>query len=681
MHTTDMHISGSVLGRLAALVMLLALSVSSTAAERIALVIGNETYAERPLENPVNDAEAMSAKLEGLGFEVTTLKNATLTEMRIAVKRFGRLARQGQSTDAVVFFAGHGAQLYGANYLMPVNAQMGNEDEMTGSALELGTILRAIEGRQNGVNIVILDACRDNPLAALTRGGSRGLAPVKPAETGTLILFAARPGQTALDGETGKNGVFTSAILEALDKPGLDEDDFFELVSATVERRTSKKQIPWTEGRISGDFVFNLNAPAVVNVNPAPASPVAPRSDREVVFWETVRDSEDEALYLAYLEQYPRGDFVAIARIKLKRLVIARLKPEKLKKAETAQREPKAPQATSIAPQPATPAPDTKQARIESLLADAEKDLKSLRLTSPTNNNAVAKYKEVLELEPGNTNANQGLDRVVDRYVALAKQRADQGQAAAALRYLERAEDVKPGDAEVAEVRRRVSGSEPKPQAQRIRGADFEKGVAAYDNGDYAIALREWTPLAKQGHARAQAGLGVMYEEGQGVPQDYKTAVKWYTLAAEQGDTYAQTNLGHMYDNGDGVPQDYKTAVKWYTLAAEQGDADAQYNLGFMFDEGKGVPENDKTAVKWWTLAAKQGNADAQFNLGLMYATGQGVVQDNVYAHMWWSIAASSGDKDAIENRDEVAGEMTPSQLEKAQDLARECVRKKYKDC
>ena len=100
-----------------------------------------------------------------------------------------------------------------------------------------------------------------------------------------------------------------------------------------------------------------------------------------------------------------------------------------------------------------------------------------------------------------------------------------------------------------------------------------------------------------------------------------------------------------------------------------------------MYEEGKGVPENDKTAVKWYALAAEQGNADAQVNLGFMYATGQGVVQDNVYAHMWWSIAALSGDKDAIENRDEVAGEMTPSQLEKAQDLARECARKKYEDC
>jgi len=106
--------------------------------------------------------------------------------------------------------------------------------------------------------------------------------------------------------------------------------------------------------------------------------------------------------------------------------------------------------------------------------------------------------------------------------------------------------------------------------------ADFQKGLTAYESGDYATALREWKLLAKQGNAVAQFNLGVMYYNGQGVPQDDKTAVKWYRLAAEQGYADAQGNLGQMYRKGEGVPQDYKTAVKWYRLAAEQGDADAQ---------------------------------------------------------------------------------------------------------
>jgi hypothetical protein len=176
--------------------------------------------------------------------------------------------------------------------------------------------------------------------------------------------------------------------------------------------------------------------------------------------------------------------------------------------------------------------------------------------------------------------------------------------------------------------------------------ADYQKGFAAYANGDHATALREWKPLAEQGNASAQSNLGVMYERGQGVPQDDKTAVKWYRLATEQGNASAQYNLGLMYRRGQGVPQDYKTAVKWYTLAAEQG------------------------------------NANAQSNLGVMYEKGRGVIQDYVRAHMWFNIAASSGEsKNASKNRDIVAERMNSNQIETAQRLARECVRKKYKGC
>ena len=174
---------------------------------------------------------------------------------------------------------------------------------------------------------------------------------------------------------------------------------------------------------------------------------------------------------------------------------------------------------------------------------------------------------------------------------------------------------------------------------------DFKKGFTAYKIGDYATALRNWTPLAEQGHATAQYNLGLMYRNGKGVPQNHKAAVKWYRLAAEQGNAFGQFHLGLMYDIGQGVLQDYKTAVKWYKLAAEQGDAEAQFNLGAMYEMGKGVKP------------------------------------DNVYAYMWYNIAASSGNETASKNRDIVAEEMTPSRLKFAQIVARECVRKKYKGC
>jgi TPR repeat protein len=196
---------------------------------------------------------------------------------------------------------------------------------------------------------------------------------------------------------------------------------------------------------------------------------------------------------------------------------------------------------------------------------------------------------------------------------------------------------------------------------------------------------------------------------GKGVPKDHKAAEKWYRLAAKQGNANAQLNLARLQkkiaktknaptvaaqkspepsksaDFQKGLTAaksgDYATALQHFRPLAKQGNASAQKNIGVMYSMGKGVPKDHKTAVKWYRLAAEQGNADAQYNLGLMYLTGQGVIKDNVYAHMWYNIAASSGDKDAVSKRDIIAGKMTPAQIAKAQDFARECVRKNYKGC
>ena len=211
--------------------------------------------------------------------------------------------------------------------------------------------------------------------------------------------------------------------------------------------------------------------------------------------------------------------------------------------------------------------------------------------------------------------------------------------------------------------------------------ADFNKGLTAAQSGDWATALKEWKPLAEEGNAAAQNNLGLMYHNGWGVPQDDKEAVFWYRLAVEQGYAIAHYNLGLMYEKGKGVPQDDKEAAQLYRLAAEQGDVDAQYNLGLMYEKGKGVPQDDKEAVRLYRLAAEQGYADAQGNLGVMYVFGKGVTKDFVYAHMWGNIASMNGNDLGALLRDDFAEKMTSSQIEEAQRLARECVKKNYKGC
>ncbi len=172
---------------------------------------------------------------------------------------------------------------------------------------------------------------------------------------------------------------------------------------------------------------------------------------------------------------------------------------------------------------------------------------------------------------------------------------------------------------------------------------EWANAFAAFFWGDFATALRLWRPLAEQGDADAQSSLGMMYEEGQGVPQSYAEAVKWYRLAAEQGDATAQNRLGVMYATDQGVPQDYAEAVKWFRLAAEQGDAETQNRLGIMYREGQGVPQDYVQAHMWFNLAAS-----------------------------WFSAPEAENRDKAVENRDLAASKMTPAQIAEAQKLARE---------
>jgi uncharacterized protein len=209
-------------------------------------------------------------------------------------------------------------------------------------------------------------------------------------------------------------------------------------------------------------------------------------------------------------------------------------------------------------------------------------------------------------------------------------------------------------------------------------GAAPKASVPASDQAFFKEALA----LALTGDDFAQWLVGMSYENGlNGQAVNIVEAVKWYRLSAEQGYAAAQFELALMYSNGEGVLQDYKEAAKWYRLSAEQGIAEAQFNLALMYDNGRGVLQDYKEAAKWYRLSAEQGTANAQANLGVMYSKGQGVPQDLVYSHMWANIAASNGSDIAAKNRDVASKNMTPSQLEKAQELARACVKKNYKGC
>ena len=216
-----------------------------------------------------------------------------------------------------------------------------------------------------------------------------------------------------------------------------------------------------------------------------------------------------------------------------------------------------------------------------------------------------------------------------------------------------------------------------------VAAAQFNLGIM-YHSGkgvpqDHAEAAKWWHRAAEQGNAKAQFNLGLMYNRGWGVPQDYAEAAKWYRHAAEQGIAQAQFNLGVIYHSGRDIPQDYTAVTKLYRLAAEQGLAEAQFNLGVMYAEGQGVQQDYAEAVKWYGRAAEQGNAHAQNNLGVMYENGRGVHRNHVQAHKWYNLAASGYPTSkqehrdtAVRNRERVASKLSPNELARAQRMARE---------
>ena len=181
--------------------------------------------------------------------------------------------------------------------------------------------------------------------------------------------------------------------------------------------------------------------------------------------------------------------------------------------------------------------------------------------------------------------------------------------------------------------------------------------------------------IAEQGDAATQFNLGLMYDTGDGVPQNDTEAVRWYRMAAEQGFARGQNNLGYMYSTGRGVPRNDTEAVRWYRMAAEQGVAFAQFNLGYQYVIGRGVPQNDAEAVRWFRMAAEQGDAKAQASLGEMYSDGRSVPKDYVQAYAWFNIAAAQGGEIAKKiNRilEFITKEMTTAEITKAQGLSRE---------
>lgn len=339
---------------------------------RVALVIGNGAYTKaKPLSNPANDAVDIAKALKEVGFEVLSGTDLSKRQMVNLIRDFG--AKQSPGGVGLFYYAGHGIQVGGENYLVPVDAEIPQEDEVVYEAVPLGLVLTKMTTAKNDLNIVILDACHNNPFARSWHGDreaatSDGLAKISPP-TGTLVLYATEPGKIAVDRDD-RNGLFTGSLLRQMKRPNLEYDQMVRALSSDVWEQSNRQQLPWKEGNSLKDFYFNLTA-----VRSEPDHPVKAVKDEtitekdkasaereawnlvksgndsqefrdflkefpaganannakiklEQAVWDAVKDSRDKTRIQAYLNEFPEGANLPLARIRLRQLDVPAVRPK-----------------------------------------------------------------------------------------------------------------------------------------------------------------------------------------------------------------------------------------------------------------------------------------------------------------------------------------------------------------
>jgi hypothetical protein len=280
---------------------------------KLALVIGNSKYRDAPLRNPVNDAHAIGTTLTSLGFSVVSKLDAGRDELTAAVASYVKEVAAKQCVG-LFYYAGHGVQLAWRNYMLPVDADIDTVDDVPKQAVDVNALMEGLTKAGNPLNVVMLDACRDNPFGQL-KGQQRGLSQMD-APTNTLLAYATSPGNVASDGE-GKNGLYTESLLAEMKVPEAKLEDVFKRVRLNVRRKSQGAQIPWESTSLEEDFYF------------VPPAQLKKRSNEEreaaykaeLALWESVKSATTPKPLEDFLRRYPSGDFSELAQLQLDRVL------------------------------------------------------------------------------------------------------------------------------------------------------------------------------------------------------------------------------------------------------------------------------------------------------------------------------------------------------------------------
>ena len=581
----------------AALLALVATALATPTARaeiRFALVIGNGAYRNVPaLTNPPNDAKDIAAALKSLGFNVTLKLDLDLAAMQRAIDEFAL-----ESADAdvsLLYYAGHGFQLAGRNYLIPVGAELRQLDDIASRTVALDPVLAEL-GNGRGSHLLFLDACRNNPFARAGVGlPAAGLARVGKLP-GFFITFATQPDNVAFDG-SGRNSPFATALLGRLSTPGADISSMMIAVRNDVFAETGGKQIPADESLLTKQFYF--------------AGSTAAEETPETQLWRLAGKDRDTNLLQAYLDHYPDGPHAADVRSLL----------------------------SGAGKAPATTAQS--QADVETVLwavarNERRASLAELYLARYPNGAHVDDAKALIEsLRAAEQEASSP---------ALACERlaTHPHDATASVNGVEM-DDLKKNAEAAVQFCRQATAAHPEVAHYQALLAR-----ATFAAGRYSEAIALYRNAADANDARAMVSLGLLLETGDHAPKDLKAAYTLYEKAAERGSADGALDLAVALIKGKGIDIDIPRALALLEKASEDGSARAAYNLGALVASGVGgKPAGEALAL--FRRAGAEGYPEGYHAAAVLFDEGRGVAKNPSAAadDLLRAVAADAGESRA----------------------------------
>lgn len=566
------------------------LSMSNAQAEkRAAVVVGNGDYTFAPLANPKNDAKLIANTLTELNFDVLLfydVKKAATKDLKDAIH-----AHLVGADMAVFYYAGHALQFDRQNLLLPVDTITSSAKEIVADAIRLNDLIDIVKDDPVGVKLVILDACRDNPVVK-EKGLDEGLAYTEAGSGQVLIAFATSAGEVAYDG-TGINSPYSSALANALQTPDLDIYDTFRTVRGDVRQATGGFQIPWITGSIETKFVFRKGG---TGANVAGSQQPAEAGDGltiDEVLWAFIKDSPNPEDFDRFAKVFPNSRFakeateksqVQMAALSQRGVFVSGpLKSTPIATDILVVGESRAASQEFVFRQAGERAVSETFRVWPSELPDTPRGMKALITDCDL---YAADPNDPQRLVPGVTN---GLVNVRDSLRACG---------------FDLAADI----------------SNPRLQ--------FQFGRVLEIAGRYDWAERYYELAGKQQYSAALVNLGYMARVGMGREVDFNRAFDFYMQAAALGNLRARTNVGTAYMRGQGVPELPEEGILWYKLAASSGWSNAINALGDAYRRGTGVDIDLVEAATLYTEASDAGQIDAMMSLGRAYVDGSGVEKD-----------------------------------------------------